>query len=150
MHAWLGCLFVLILMRSSGRKTQHLLDDIVNDQLTGNNHADMNNTSAGTPKEFSHSPTRMDRNDDVAKRPSRGFVLFVGFRQNHVSGLTKHAGKETGKERGTHTHQQFIHFGTVASTHVGEKRVKDSGKEIEGNLFSKCIRNLTMIDGWMY
>ena len=122
----------LSLMRSSRRKTQHLLDDIVDHQLTGNNHTDMYNTSAGTPEEFSNSSTRIDRTDHIEKRPSWCFILFVGFRQNHVSWLTKHASKETGNECGTDTNQQLVD--SVRCPNVGENCVKDSSKDIKGNL----------------
>jgi hypothetical protein len=67
-------------------------------------------------------------------------VLFVSFRQNHISWLTKHASKETGNKGGTDTHQQLD---SVTFSHVGEKCVKDSSKNIKGNfLFSKGVRNL--------
>jgi hypothetical protein len=108
-------------------------------QIDWYKHTDMHNTSAGTRKNYPTPPQAWIAPNHAEKRPSGGLVLFVGFRQSHVARLTKYASKETGNEGGTYADQQLVD--SVAFAHVGEKRVKYSGKEIKGNLFSKWMES---------
>ena len=76
-------------MLSSSGKTQGLLHDIIDDELAGNNHADMDNAGTSSGEEGGNSTLVVNVLDNSEEALSA--ASLERLRQDHISGLAKNA-----------------------------------------------------------
>mmetsp|Transcript_28603 Transcript_28603/g.69290 ORF Transcript_28603/g.69290 Transcript_28603/m.69290 type:complete len:217 (-) Transcript_28603:744-1394(-) len=142
-------------MGSRRGQTQHLFHEIINHQLTGNDHTDMQYACGQSSEELRTSPTLVNLTNGNAKgfsRRGRTFsssrttrLLFlwclggrVCFGQDHVSWLTQQASSQTGTGCSRNGDQPLVDNLQKLTIEFVEEACQD----VKGNLLSKSVGNL--------
>mmetsp|Transcript_27882 Transcript_27882/g.81874 ORF Transcript_27882/g.81874 Transcript_27882/m.81874 type:complete len:293 (-) Transcript_27882:695-1573(-) len=124
---------------SRRRQSQKLLHDIVNDELTRNNEADVNDPRPGPPEKLRGTPPAVNI-PDHAEEALRSDVALVRFGQYHIPRLAEHAREQGRDERRQDRDDPFQIVGRRRFGRQG--RVQHPGDHVERDLLGHGVRNL--------
>jgi len=126
-------------MLSSRGKSESLLYNVVDDKLTCNNHADMDNTGTCSGEEGRDSTLVVNVLDNSEE--TLAAASLERLRQDHISGLAENTSKQAGNKRGRDRNDPFEIIGSD-SLFLGKGRIEQPSNNIERNLLSHGVRNL--------
>ena len=119
-------------------KAKGLLHNVVDDELRGDDHADVDDARL-CPREEGWQPSLIvDVGDDSEEALAAGSL--EGLREDHIPRLARDAGAQGGDE-GRRDRNDPLEVGGRLSLH-GQGSVQNSSNNVEGHLLGHCVGNL--------
>mmetsp|Transcript_14714 Transcript_14714/g.40940 ORF Transcript_14714/g.40940 Transcript_14714/m.40940 type:complete len:270 (-) Transcript_14714:26-835(-) len=136
-------------MRPRGRQSQKLLDEIVDHQLGGDDHAHVYQPGLRATKEFGQSAVAVDFANDrseISGLAALGTTLGAGasavrLGEDHVPGLAAQAGRNAGA-KGAQQGDHPLELGLAQNRQLFRDGIQKLGHQIETDLLSEGVRDL--------